>query len=91
MRAVLAEAEAVPEAAPAKHELVARAPDVETRTLEHAPTERAPDDDLEIPTAHKDAPTLARNRDLLRASRRVAPDDGERIDTRADICALVRV
>src|ERR1044072_586524 len=90
VRARLAEAEAVAEARAPEDKGRARARDLEARAFEHAPTERAPDDDLEVPAAQP-SPTLPFKLDQLRAPRRVAAHDPHAVEPRAHVAALVRL
>jgi len=50
--AFLAETEAVPESAAAKHEIRSATRDLESRTLQEVPPEHSAHDNFEIPTAH---------------------------------------
>ena len=62
---------------------------LEARAFEHAPTERAPDDDLEVPTAQT-PPTLPHKLDKLRAPRLVAVHNPHAFEPRPHVAALVR-
>src|SRR2546421_9482364 len=88
VRAHLAKSETMTEAAAAKDEVCACALDCEARTLQDIPTERAPDDGLEIPAA-QDALPLAAHRNNFGAPARVAFKDANLINARAHIAALV--
>src|SRR3712207_6061816 len=81
VRARLAEPEAVAEARPPEDEGRARARHVEARAFEHAPAERAPDDDLEVPAAQAPPPP-ARTLDPFRAPRRAAAHDPHAFEPR---------
>ena len=89
MRARLAESEAVSEARAAEDEGRARARDIEARTLQQVPAERATDDDLEVPAA-QDATALAREFDEFGAARLVVSDDAHGVESCAHVASLVR-
>src|SRR5258708_9341409 len=71
-----------------KNEIRSGARDFEARTLKDTPSQHAPDDDLEIPTAHLFA-MIAIDGDELRATSLVAFANYDLIQSRADVCPRV--
>src|SRR5262249_16590928 len=88
VRAFLTEPEPMAEAAPAKDKIIARPQNFKPRVFDHLPSQTSSDDEFEIPAANH-ASSRAFDGDHLGPARRVAFGDGDRIEPRAGVRALV--